>query len=133
MNAYETALALTVMARAGQDGTIDSLVPLDGFEQDALPLTGFWVGGVRPSLVINSIDELDRGDLGWFIGGTDAQYFGVWTDKEDGKIYFDAVTHVQKRSEALALGAERGEIAVWDILNSEEVRVKNAQGVGDDS
>lgn len=127
MNAYETALALTVMARAGEDGTIDTFVPLDGFEQDALPLTGFWVGGVRPSLVVNSVDELDRGDLGWFIGGTEAQYFGIWTDKEDGKIYVDAVTHVNNFDDAFKLGYERGEIAIWDIERSEEVRIKEVE------
>lgn len=126
MNAYETALTLTVMARAGEDGTVDSFVPLDGTEADELPLTGFWVGGIRPSLVINDVSELDRGELAWFIGGTEAQYFGVWTDTEDGKIYFDAVTHVTTRRHALQLGAERGEIAVWDILNGEEIRVKGA-------
>ncbi len=127
MNAYETALALTVMARAGQDGTVDSFANLDGFEEDALPKTGFYVGGVRPSLVISNINELDRSDLAWFVGGTGSRYFGVWTDTEDGKIYFDAVTHVDNFHDAFMLGSERGEIAIWDIENSEEVRVKDAE------
>lgn len=128
MNAYETALALTVMARAGQDGTVDSFAHLDGFEDDCLPKTGFYVGGVRPSLVISNIADLDRGDLAWFIGGTEARYFGVWTDKETGKIYFDAVTHVDDFHDAFMLGSERDEIAIWDIKNGEEVRVKADQG-----
>lgn len=128
MNAYETALALTVMARAGEDGTIDSWAHLDGFEQDALPKTGFYVGGVRPSLVVSNVSELDRGDLAWFIGGTESRYFGVWVDKETGMIYFDAVTHVDNYHDAFVLGAERGEIAIWDIENSEEIRVKADEG-----
>lgn len=127
MNAYETALALTVMARAKQDGTVDSFAHLDGFEEDALPKTGFYVGGVRPSLVISDITELDRSDLAWFIGGTESRYFGVWTDTDDGKIYFDAVTHVDNYHDAFALGAERGEIAIWDIAANEEIRVKADQ------
>jgi hypothetical protein len=128
MNAYETALALTVMARAKQDGTVDSFVNLDGFEQDCLPKTGFYVGGVRPSLVVSDVSDLDRGDLAWFIGGTEARYFGVWTDTDDGKIYFDAVTHVDNFHDAFTLGSERGEIAIWDIERGEEIRVKADQG-----
>jgi len=112
MNAYDVALTLSVMARAKEDGTVDSFANLDGFEQDSLPKTGFYVGGVRPSLVISNIADLDRGDLAWFIGGTEARYFGVWTDTETGMIYFDAVTHVDNFHDAFSLGAERGEIAI---------------------
>lgn len=134
MNAYETALTLTVMAKSGQDGTVDSFASLDGFESEALPTTGFWVGGVRPSLVVESASEIDRGDLGWFIGNTESRYFGVWTDMEDGKIYFDAVTHVDNREDAVNLGRERGEIAIWDIENGEEIRVNgSAQPVSDEN
>lgn len=128
MNAYETALALTVMARAGEDGTVDSFAHLDGSEQDHLPKTGFYVGGVRPSLVISNIADLDRGDLAWFIGGTEARYFGVWTDTDDGKIYFDAVDWIEDAAAALNLAFSRNEIAVWDIEHSEEIRVKDNQG-----
>lgn len=128
MNAYETALALTVMARAGEDGTVDTFAHLDGFEEDCLPKAGFYVGGVRPSLVISSVSDLDRGDLAWFIGGTEARYFGVWTDTGDGKIYFGAVSHVDNYHDAFMLGNERGEIAIWDIERNEEIRVKADQG-----
>lgn len=126
MNGFEAATKLVNMALVQEDGTIDTI-------GDPLPLTGFYVGGVRPSLVYSVFDQIDRGDVGWFVGGTDARYFGVWTDTETGNVYIDAVTHVKTRKEALALGAERGEIAVWDILNSEEVRIKDAQSVGDDN
>lgn len=133
MNAYETALSLTIMARAGEDGTVDSFAHLDGFEQDSLPATGFYVGGLRPSLVISDISELDRGDLAWFIGGSEARYFGVWTDKTDGKIYFDAVDWIEDAAAALSLASFRNEIAVWDIKNGEEIRVKDsAQTSGDE-
>lgn len=129
MNAYETALALTTMARAGEDGTVDSFAHsnLRSVQEHLLPKTGFYVGGVRPSLVISNIDDFDRGDLAWFIGGTESRYFGVWTDKEDGKIYFDAVDWIDNAPAALNLAFSRNEIAVWDIENGEEIRVNQSE------
>ncbi len=126
MNAYETALALTVMVKAGEDGTVDSFAPLDGSEQSNLPTTGYYVGGVRPSLVYTGEEYVDRSDLAWFIGTTESRYFGVWKDSEDGMIYFDAVTWVESEDDALSLGRERDEIAVWDIAGNRELRC-NAQ------
>jgi hypothetical protein len=124
MNAYETALALVVMAKAGEDGTVDSQAALDGFEQDSLPKTGYYVGGVRPSLIVSSPTDLDRGEVAWFVGGTDARYFGVWTDSETGMIYVDAVEHLDDAAAAISLALSRDEIAVWDIENGTELRVK---------
>lgn len=138
MNAYETALALAVMARAGEDGTVDSFAQLDGSEEDFLPAKGYWVGGVRPSLIISDVAQLDRSELAWFVGSTDARYFGVWTDSESGDIFFDAVDHLDNEMDALVLADERNELAIWDIVNSREIRisdvldVKPTQGAGDD-
>lgn len=116
MNAYQTAQLLIDMINAGDDGTVDT-------ENQDLPESGYFVGGVRPSLVMKDAAHADRGDIGWFVGGTDARYFGIWTDTEDGLIYVDAVDHMETLEDALTLGAERGEIAVWDITNGEERRV----------
>lgn len=119
MNAYEVSKTLTTMAFAGKDGTVDSW-------DQPLPEAGFYVGGVRPSLVYKDVNHVDRSDLAWFIGGTEARYFGVWVDSEDGQIYFDAVTHVEKLQDAVALGNEREEVAIWDIAENEEVRLQDA-------
>lgn len=116
MNAYQTAQLLIDMINSGDDGTVDT-------ENQDLPESGYFVGGVRPSLVMKDAAHADRGDIGWFVGGTDARYFGIWTDTEDGLIYVDAVDHMETLEDALTLGAERGEIAVWDITNGEERRV----------
>lgn len=124
MNAYDTALTLLQMAKRQEDGTVDK-------SEQPLPAAGFWVGGVRPSLVYRHVAEVDRGDLAWFIGGTDCQYFGVWVDKEDGQIFFDAVDHMQTLEDALNIGRERGELAVWDIENSKEIRCEAGTGYQD--
>src|SRR5881628_472523 len=90
--------------------------------------TGYYVGGVRPSLVVSDATLIDRGEVAWFVGGTDARYFGVWKDTETGMIYIDASDHVDNRQDALYLATERGEIAVWDIANGVEIRVNADQG-----
>ena len=126
MNAYETALTLSNMAREGRDGTIDATVLKDTHVEEKVPLLGYYVGGVRPGLVVSDVSELDRGDLAWFVGTTNARFFGVWKDTETGDIYFDAVTWITGLGEALYVAAERGEIAIWDIQNGEEIRVKEA-------
>lgn len=138
MNAYETALALAVMARAGEDGTVDSFAQLDGSEEDSLPTKGYWVGGVRPSLIISDVAHLDRGELAWFIGTTEARYFGVWRDRASGDIFFDGSDHIDNEMDALVLADERNELAIWDIVNSREIEIsdvldtKPTWGAGDD-
>ena len=48
-------------------------------------------------------------------------YLGVWRDKKSGKTWYDLVECVEGREEAVALGRQREQIAVWDIARQEEV------------
>lgn len=129
MNAYRIAELLVDMAKNGEDGTISVS---DGL----LPTSGYWVGGEKPSLVFDSVSEVDRGEIAWWAGNgpklsvaLDDQavggsyYYGVWVDSDTGKVYFDAVTHMNYEEYAVALGMHRGEIAIWDIAAGQEVRV----------
>jgi hypothetical protein len=45
---------------------------------------------------------------------------GVW--ESDGDVYFDVSQHVEDRNDALQLGKDRNQKAIWDIGNGEEIR-----------
>lgn len=115
-NPYGIASILHDMATHGEDGTVSS------YNLD-LPTTGYYVGGKYESLVFEYPHLVDRGEIAWWIGRHSSPWYGVSVDSEDGKVYFDAVNHIESRSVALSLGRIRKEIAVWDIENNEEIRV----------
>lgn len=117
MSAFEIATDLYYMALDGEDGTVNVA------DSGVLPTEGYYVGGKAPSLVFKGVDEIDRGELAWWVGSNPSDYYGVWVDTEDGKIYFDAVTHMLYQGTALDLARIRNEIAVWDIANGAEVRL----------
>ena len=118
MNAYTIATGLFFMVKDGRDGTLST-------SGEDLPERGYYVGGKVESLVFGDVSEVDRGELAWWVGNSPARYYGVWRDVEDGRIYFDAVTHMQHLETALNLAKARKELAVWDILGGNEIRVAN--------
>ena len=145
MTAYTDALAvvtspavptslLPTYAAALADGLMDS--PAGGsipLWSDALPSTGYVVGGVVASLVLPSPDVLlwwDRTDydviLSWLSDHADqfatADTLGWWIDSETDRAYVDASTVVPDLATAVRLGRERGEIAVWSLGESREYR-----------
>lgn len=116
--AYELAEILADMVKSGEDGTVET-------RGHGLPVEGYYVGGAIPSLVYPSADQVDRGEIAYWIGTKESsQYYGVWVDKETGKVYFDASTFMNYEKYAIPLAAERGEIAIWDIANGQEIRVE---------
>lgn len=66
---------------------------------------------------------------GYAVGGNspDTAHVGVWTDPVTGKVWIDNTVIVKDLDEALALGRQNGELAIWDFAKNEEVRT----GVGD--
>lgn len=116
VNAFRLATVLYDMAIHAEDGTVSA-------HDEPLPKSGYYVGGKVESLVFQEAGSVDRGELAWWIGSNPARFYGVWVDSEDGKIYFDAVTHMNTRQHAANLGRTRGEIAIWDISAGEEIRV----------
>jgi hypothetical protein len=46
-------------------------------------------------------------------------YLGAWRAGDD--VYLDVSERVASRAKALFLGAERGQLAVWDVVNSSEI------------
>lgn len=49
------------------------------------------------------------------------KYLGTWIDKSDGKVYLDVSTHVKSKSEAIKLGKQYDQIAIWDNKNCAEI------------
>jgi hypothetical protein len=45
--------------------------------------------------------------------------FGVWSNK--GQVYYDVVVTLSDREEALKLGRENNQLAIWDLKNSQEI------------
>lgn len=119
MDAYSIAAALHVYREDGV--TVDE----DGVADPHK--VGYYVGGLYPSLVFDSVNDVDRGEVAWWVGTHGARYYGVWTDQETGKVYIDAVQWCVTRDNAIRAGRDRGEIAVWDIRKGEEIRVNPVQ------
>ena len=54
---------------------------------------------------------------------------GGWVD-DDGMAYLELSTIVQDRRQAIDLGMDRGELAIYDLWNNEEIRLaKQVSGV----
>lgn len=51
-------------------------------------------------------------------------FLGAWLDKESQKIYYDISEHFTLREKAIVEATRRGELAVWDIARSEEIRLE---------
>lgn len=94
------------------------------------PTTGYVVGGVTASLVVDPNAESNFDlyyrltDWTRFVVATfPDSLVGFWRDDATGLYHFDVSDHIATESEAAALGRERGEIAIWDIDNASEIRL----------
>lgn len=116
MSGYHIAAELYTLAKTGKDGTIRH-------DHGDLPESGYYIGSKFPSFVVESVQDIDRGELAWWAGSHEAEYYGVWKDIATGKIYFDGTDHRWGLDYALRLAALRNEIAIWDIAKGEEIRV----------
>jgi hypothetical protein len=101
--------------------------------QGEVPTTGYMVGGFVPSLVLSG-DELRpyattdawlTKNWSYFTINLRAYYAGVWTDSDTGKIYIDISRNVDTLSEAIAVGLNLNEIAIWDVVNGREIRLQD--------
>lgn len=54
----------------------------------------------------------------------DNMFLGAWRDGDD--VYLDVSENVTSRAKALFLGAERGQLAIWDVLNSASISAQVA-------
>lgn len=54
---------------------------------------------------------------------TNVTHIGTWT--ENGTVYIDAVTIVEDQVLAIALGENRGEIAIYDFTNQDSIYMES--------
>lgn len=109
------------------------LVEMDGtvaYDGSPLPTTGYFVGGRYPSLILEDAGNLNDREVRSFVTNSPAvDYYGVWTDKESHVVYIDGVDHYGSISDALAYASERGEIAIWDVANAQEIRLEGLKEI----
>jgi hypothetical protein len=101
----------------------------------SVPASGYMVGGVTDSLIFGAdILNAEHEDvvhdmiIRWInqrfdIGTSENMFIGGWVDSEDGKVYIDLSEKFNVKEYALMIAADRGEIAIWDLANSQEIRV----------
>lgn len=51
-------------------------------------------------------------------------FFGGWIDRKTGKVYFDASKNVSDLDAALTLARQNDQIAIWDVVKNQEIRLK---------
>jgi hypothetical protein len=120
-------LACVLVVLAENDGgcTVDR--EGDRFGVDG-KVPGYVVGGVTPSLVVpvpkNEAGRIARVEqVAAWLDKNSHDAYGSWLDTETGLVHIDAVDVVTDLNAAIALGRERGEIAIWDGVNAVEVRI----------
>ena len=113
-------VAVELVMRAALLGEDGGTVSVGGL---SLPETGYYVGGVVPTLGFGSRGEVRFPEVLSFLETSGTSYVGFWVDQEDGRVHFDAVDWYEWGTLAETVGASRGEIAIWDIRNNCEVRL----------
>ena len=78
-------------------------------------------------LLRDVVMDLEAQNLGGEIG------IGFWV--EDGEVFFDVSNLIQGRENAIEVAKERGELAIWDFANNENIYTAKRAGVvrGSDS
>jgi len=110
------AIARRLLAGALVDG--GATVSTDG---SPLPTVGFMVGGAVPEWAAPA-DILTVNRVRQFVDlYSTRKYLGSWSDH--GRIVFDVSTHHDSYADALRVARERGERAVWDIVNAQSILV----------
>lgn len=84
---------------------------------------GFVVGGKVPSLILGGV-KLNYGpataeQVAAWLADNPADFYGSWAS--DGLVYIDAVDILADEFDAIVLGKERGEKAIWDNANAREI------------
>lgn len=90
--------------------------------------TGYAVGLVNETLIrIPVAEATDRlldgivGNIGDIASDFGANFVGFWVD--NGVIHADPVRVVQTKSEAVALGKAKQQLAIWDFRRKSEIRL----------
>lgn len=80
------------------------------------------VHGTNASLIARALRELADTRAAW-AGSHDNRALGTWLDTTDGRVYIDVVESIANRDKALQIAKERGELAIFDTVAGDEIRV----------
>lgn len=99
-----------------------------------VPADGYMVGGEVPSLVIDEEKNYQPylSTDAWLVNHWDllnkpGYFAGIWKDSDTGLIYVDISRNVTDLYAALAIADARGELAIWDVASSKEVRTEHGE------
>lgn len=91
---------------------------------EALPTTGYWVGGAHSEIVFTR--DTDRDFLLYsiqhFLEESQASWLGWWVNPDTGHVHLDSTTWVEGYHDAENLCRQREEIAFYDIANGRDFR-----------
>ena len=116
--------------RAGKDGGT-YLYPGKGRDTGA---GRYVVGGLEPSLVLTGREAIASAGLtlsrlvkwihGWSYDHAPTYDYGFWWDSATNLLYIDAVIVVSDKATAHRMAITNDEIAYYDLIAGEEIRVK---------
>lgn len=87
---------------------------------EALPTTGYVVGGVSNSLINpRTFEEVHA----YCLRLAHAGLLGFWLDKITGNYHIDGCTWHVNRANALGVARRRGELAIFDVIAGAELPV----------
>ena len=115
----------TIAAIAAQNPegyTVDAatLQPITSGYAVALAVTQDSFGDKGLEKVVDVIDKMqNQGEASCF----DGLAFGGWYDTKSGSYQYDATVIVKDRTEALELARVNGQLAIYDLDNSDEIRL----------
>lgn len=88
-------------------------VAIKGKEKQTDRFNVFQCQGIHDYLVENESDLVPQG-----------RYFGCWKDSETGKYFLDIVQIVDTQEEAIELGKDNEQIAIYCLHEGKEIRLK---------
>lgn len=77
---------------------------------------------VRKKNLITAINRFSRKNED-LLQESDDIYVGTWYDSDTDELYLDISTNVHDKKEAMRIGKERNEIAIWDVEAADEIRL----------
>lgn len=115
------------------DVTNELLANREGYSVNVhgvLPTYGYMVGGVVPSLILEPKAAKYGPTDAWLdehwakLESSPDVFAGIWEDSVTGLVYVDLSERYDDLYTALAVATARGELAIWDVASSKEVRTE---------
>lgn len=115
-----TIAAIAAQNPEGYTVSAATLQPITSGYAVGLLVTQDSFGAKGLKKVVDVIDKMqNQGEASHF----DGLAFGGWYNSKNGRYYYDATVIVKDRMEALELAGVNGQLAIYDLDNSDEIRL----------